>query len=86
MIGPFCRSKNLLFLIFLAFLCCFVVFTNAMPFEQFELDEDVPIIVERLPANDFQLVRLMKRAASATKREKLVIDALGGDYLVKRSI
>uniref|UniRef100_A0AC35GV07 Uncharacterized protein n=1 Tax=Panagrolaimus sp. PS1159 TaxID=55785 RepID=A0AC35GV07_9BILA len=37
--------------------------------------------------NPLNLYRLMKRAASAVKRERIIMDAMGGDYLVrKRSV
>uniref|UniRef100_A0A7E4VKE6 Cystatin domain-containing protein n=1 Tax=Panagrellus redivivus TaxID=6233 RepID=A0A7E4VKE6_PANRE len=50
--------------------------------QQFELDF-LPIASENSAAD---LYRMIKRDSRAVKRERIIMDALGGDYLVKRSI
>lgn len=64
------------------------IFLQAYEIRSFDLDtvpsQDDYYLTGR---NPMHLYRLMKRAASAVKRERIIMDAMGGDYLVrKRSI
>ena len=50
------------------------------PYESgFEIENDVPIFVS---PSGIKVMRLLKRAAPAVKRERIIMDSLNGDFFI----